>query len=238
MMERLLNRMPICQFVILCFLQEMALLIHISLLVSFYSQGIYVQRNIDEAIHYYYNNGSNRNDGYSKNNLGIIYKYYQYNRNPVEYFEEVCRQKDDYLSMYNLAHIYFYGEKVNVNIEKAIELLIKSSLKGLTASKSLLALALTKKITKITMQSIKKEIIKINNQNLYRVNKLALEIFEFIKGFSLENDEKYDFFYSVNQKIYYAYNIIKKPVMAEKFWFEREKKEKEEAEKKQKFAWN
>ena len=195
-----------------------------------YSQGIYVQRNIDEAIHYY-NNGSNRNDGYSKNNLGIIYKYYQYKRDPVEYFEEASRQKDDYLSMYNLAHIYFYGEKVNVNIEKAIELLIRSSLKGLTASKSLLALALTKKITKITMESIKEEIIKIDNQNLYRVNKLALEIFDFIQGFSLENDEKYDFFYSVNQKIYYVYDIHKKPVMAEKFWFEREQKEKEEAEK-------
>ncbi|KAK8834437.1 hypothetical protein M9Y10_018146 [Tritrichomonas musculus] len=95
-------------------------------------EGKNVKRDIEEATHYY-KEASSFNIHYSKNNLGIIYKHGFGDKikkrvgDAIVYFEEAIRQKNDYLSMYNLAHLYIYDETVNGDINKSIELLIKSS---------------------------------------------------------------------------------------------------------------
>ncbi|KAK8834470.1 cAMP-dependent protein kinase catalytic subunit [Tritrichomonas musculus] len=148
-----------------------------------YSQGIHIERNIQEAIHHY-NYGSNIRDQYSKNNLGIIFKYYDYKKNPIEYFIESISQKEDPVSMYNLAHMYLYGKKANIDLDKSIELLIKSSKRGFYQSTILLVLALIKKISiqKITKEKIKEEMKKYINTN--EINELLEEV---IKQTNIDN---------------------------------------------------
>ena len=193
-----------------------------------YSQGIHIERNFDEAIHYY-NNGSNRRDNYSKNNLGIIYKYHEYKKNPIEYFEESIIENEDAISMYNLGHMYFYGEKVKHDLDKSIHLLIKSSMKGFDHAKILLSIALVKNLTtsKITKERIKEEMNKyINTENIH---KLSDEIIVIIQLLKLGNNYR-DFYHSY-EKIDFTYDIHRKPMITSDFYSEREKKIKEKEEK-------
>ncbi|KAK8884689.1 hypothetical protein M9Y10_043808 [Tritrichomonas musculus] len=88
-------------------------------------------RNIEEAVHYY-KEASSLNNRYAKNNLGIIYRH-GYGSiegragNAAVYFEEAIRQKNDCLSMYNLAHICMYDETIKQDLDKSINLLVRSS---------------------------------------------------------------------------------------------------------------
>ena len=109
-----------------------------------------MKRDIKKAIHYY-KEASTFNNQYAKNNLGILYKNGY--KDIVEkslglsivYFEEAIPQKDDKVSMYNLAHLYFYEDSIKDSIDKSIELLIHSNEKGFLQSKELLCLTLLKK---------------------------------------------------------------------------------------------
>ncbi|KAK8887833.1 hypothetical protein M9Y10_038890 [Tritrichomonas musculus] len=111
-------------------------------------EGKNVKRDIDEAIHYY-KEASSFNIHYAKNNLGIIFKHGFPDKikkcigNAIVYFEEAIRQKKDFLSMYNLAHLYMYDETIKEGINKSIELLIKSS-DQFKLSKILLCILLVK----------------------------------------------------------------------------------------------
>lgn len=94
-------------------------------------EGKNVKRNIEEAVHHY-KEASSLNINYAKNNLGIIYKHGNDKiekriGNAIELFNEAIKQKNDYLAMYNLAHIYIYDEKIKQNLDEPIDLLIKSS---------------------------------------------------------------------------------------------------------------
>ena len=95
-------------------------------------EGKYTKKNIQESISLY-KKLSSLNNQYAKNNLGIIYKngygeeISKNVNNAIVYFEEAISQKNDYLSMYNLAHIYLFSETVKHDINKSIDLLIKSS---------------------------------------------------------------------------------------------------------------
>ncbi|KAK8871784.1 hypothetical protein M9Y10_007525 [Tritrichomonas musculus] len=95
-------------------------------------EGKNIKQDILEAIHYY-KEASSFNIHYAKNNLGIIYRHgfgeiiEKRLGSAIEYFEEAINQKNDYLSMYNLAHLYIYEESVKSDINKSIELLIKSA---------------------------------------------------------------------------------------------------------------
>lgn len=63
----------------------------------------------------------------------------------IIYFDEAINQKNDIISMYNLAHLYFYDDKNRYFenefiVEKSIKLLIKSSNKHFYPSELLLCI--------------------------------------------------------------------------------------------------
>ena len=130
--------------------------------------GKYVKKDILEAIHYY-KEASSFNNQYSKNNLGIIYKH-GYDKfkakigNAIEYFEEAIQQKNDYLSMYNLAHIYIYNSAINQDFNKSVDLLIKSMNKFIH-SFILLCLLLIKEFD-FNIEKIKQELQKRKDPDL------------------------------------------------------------------------
>ncbi|KAK8871371.1 hypothetical protein M9Y10_007094 [Tritrichomonas musculus] len=185
-----------------------------------YSQGIQIERNIEEAI-YHYKNGSNLRDSYSKNNLGIIYKDEKYKNNSKEYFGESIQQKNDRVSMYNLGHIYFYGEKVKQNIERAIELFINSSLHRFKPSTILLSLAIVKKINKklITKEIIDTEMHKYKFENI----NLLTEIYDIIQNLILENETLYNELYVKYKKIDFSYDIYCQPIETTDFYSSQER---------------
>ena len=59
--------------------------------------------------------------------------------------------------MYNLVHLYFYEDLNNDNIEKSIELLIKSICLGFDQSRILLSLILVKKNMEMMSMQLKKK---------------------------------------------------------------------------------
>ena len=97
-------------------------------------EGKYLEKNMIKAIKYY-KNASSFNNEYSKNNLGIIYKYgFGEEIKPNlglanEYFKEAINQKKDKIAMYNLAHMYLYNDHIKEEFDP-IELLIRSSNEG------------------------------------------------------------------------------------------------------------
>lgn len=133
--------------------------------------------------------------------------------------------------MYNLGHMYFYGEKVKTDLDKSIELLVQSSISGFHFSKVLLILALIKKITipKISKEEIEEEMQKY--KNIKGVLKLSTEIFESIQKYKLNNDINYEFVYFEYENKDFTYNIYKEPISTSNFFSEREKKIKEIEEK-------
>lgn len=146
-----------------------------------------MKRDIKKAIHYY-KEASTFNNQYAKNNLGILYKNGY--KDIVEkslglsivYFEEAIPQKDDEVSMYNLAHLYFYEDSNKDSIDKSIELLIHSNEKGFLQSKELLCLTLLKKYN-FHLDAIKAEIESLSQGN----KELSLEICKIIRKKSFIN---------------------------------------------------
>ena len=125
---------------------------------------MYANYDIEKAIHYF-KEVSCFNNQYAKNNLEIIYKTGQgVPPNPygsIVYFEEAIRQKNDKVAMFNLAHIYFYEEAGISNLDKAIELLVKSALKNTIYSLELLCLAVIKKYESLDIFTINEDFHKI-----------------------------------------------------------------------------
>ncbi|KAK8838429.1 hypothetical protein M9Y10_033055 [Tritrichomonas musculus] len=186
-------------------------------------EGKIIKKNIEEAIHYY-KEASSFNNQYAKNNLGIIYKH-GYNKNKGEsgraivYFQEAIRQKNDYLSMYNLAHIYVYDETFRGGVEKAIELLIRSlsmnklSLSVLYHSIVLLSLALLKQFDfnnniNTNINAIKKQI----SQRVEIPSDVTNKIYYIIHTFALYDKLFYEFCYELYRKKDFVYDILRQPV--------------------------
>ena len=96
-----------------------------------YHQGILIEQNIPKAIHFY-KIASSFNNGYAKNNLGVIFKngfgdLVPKNINEsIVYFNEAINQKQICLSMYNLSIVYI-KENYEKYKEQIIELLNNSS---------------------------------------------------------------------------------------------------------------
>ena len=161
-----------------------------------YYEGLHIDYDIEKAI-YYFKEVSCFNNQYAKNNLGIIYKTGQgVPPNPsgsIVYFEEAIRQKDDEVAMFNLAHIYFYEEAGISNLEKAIELLVKSALKNLIHSLHLLCLAVIKKYESPDIFKIKKDFSMIDNENS---SILSEEVIKKIESFNLMESIYYDLLYN------------------------------------------
>ena len=167
---------------------------------TIYSEGKYIPRDIDKAIHYY-KIASSLYDNFSKNNLGVIFlkvyatiKYIDY---AIELFQEAIRQKNDKISMFNLAKIYLYDQNKR-NIDKSIELLIKSSIQNFYPAKLLLASVLCKKNPSLLIEDISKEI----NKYVKDEKNLILEIQEII---ATKDNHTY---YLLYEKADYSYNCV------------------------------
>ena len=142
-----------------------------------------------------------------KNNLGVIYKKGGEIKpniaTSIEYFKEAIHQKSDKIAMFNLAHIYFYEEYGVSDLNKSIELLIKSSKQYFTISIYLLCLALIKKYTHIDISQIQRDFKSIDNI-------LALSINNHVKEINLENHSVYQEWFDEMKDynlVYYGSNI-------------------------------
>lgn len=142
-----------------------------------YHEGIYFERDIEKAIHYY-KNASSFNNKCAKNNLGIIYKNGFEDIVPkkiglaIEYFNEAIIKKKDQVAMFNLANIYLYDENIKTNVDMAIDLLVQSAIIGFKPSIDQLLVIL---IDKFGMKKdfIKNEISK--NEKLNEIKDLLLK---------------------------------------------------------------
>lgn len=174
-------------------------------------EGKIIKNDIDEAIHYYKEAISFKIQ-YAKNNIGIIYKngYDKIKRNiyaAQEYLGEAIREKNDYLSMYNLAHIFLYDEQYQ-NIDKSIELLCKSS-KQFFHSLILLGIALVKKYGNDS------EAIQFKIKELIgKSNDLSTKIFYIIKYLELFNYLFFECLYELYKKMDFLYDLFFQPVLS------------------------
>ena len=143
------------------------------------------QSQIDKAIHYF-KEASCFNNELAKNNLGVLFKLgkgvKQNIGQSIEYFNEAIRQENDPVAMFNLAHIYYFEEAGIIDIDKAFDLLIKSSQKQISYSNILLCLVAIKKFKSTDIKRIKKELEKIVQQ---QCSLLLEKIDYFIKSYRL-----------------------------------------------------
>ncbi|KAK8890607.1 hypothetical protein M9Y10_035387 [Tritrichomonas musculus] len=170
-----------------------------------------MKRDINKAIHYY-KEASSFNNQYAKNNLGIIFKKGykdEVAKNlglSIEYFKEAIRQKNDEVSMYNLAHLYFYEDPIKDSIDKSIELLIRSLENGFHSSKKLLCLVLIKKCN-FDLYTIKEEIERISHGN----KELSFEIYTAILNSELLDSKYFETNYEYYRDIDFLYKNNLKP---------------------------
>ncbi|KAK8880692.1 hypothetical protein M9Y10_003377 [Tritrichomonas musculus] len=175
-----------------------------------YQEGMYVKKDIQKAV-LYYKEASSFNNQYAKNNLGIIYKH-GYNEiearagNAIVYFEEAIRKKNDYLSMYNLAHIYMYDKTIKQDLNKSIELLIRS-MNDFRHSLILLCLALLKKYD-LSIERIKQELKQRTDINRSSMEILFKIIYKYMSYF--------DVYYESYRYKDYLYNVELEPVKSSK----------------------
>ncbi|KAK8839738.1 Receptor-interacting serine/threonine-protein kinase 1 [Tritrichomonas musculus] len=181
-----------------------------------YHEGKYVDQDIEKAVHYY-KEGSSFNDQYAKNNLGIIYKNgFHGEIQPkiglaIEYFEEAIRQKNDAVSMYNLSNIYIYDDRVNQNIDKSIELLIRSFNQGFQPSLYLLIIALIKKVNDFNYFNYFKIIEEIDKYKDTTEN-LKTKIRQTIFCYNLCDANTFEEKYNITRKIEFLYDITLHPI--------------------------
>lgn len=173
---------------------------------AIYFKGKIIKRDIKSAIHYY-KEASNNNNSHAKNNLAMIYKN-EVNPNfslIIEYLQEAVKL-DNVVSMYNLAHLYFFENICKNNYKKIIDLLIKPSC-FYNAPLILLTMVLVKKLEKdITLEKIKKELNSYNFINQEFITQLVTMIYNIIKIANLENKISYDMQYQILKPINYVYD--------------------------------
>ena len=189
-------------------------------------EGKYIKRNIEEAVHYL-KEASSFNNQFAKNNLGILYKHGFEEEVPqrisqsIEYFEEAIKQKGDYLSMYNLSHIYFYDQSIKQNFN-LLDLLIKSC-KIFKESFVLLSLVLIDKFCS-DIEQMETELEKRADAS----NDLTSKIINYILDHNLFDPKSFDQFYNFYRDRDYLYNILHEPILTS----ELNKKDREEKEPK------
>ncbi|KAK8834264.1 hypothetical protein M9Y10_027912 [Tritrichomonas musculus] len=172
-------------------------------LATFYYEGKHVPRDINKAIDYF-KQLSSLNSQFAKNNLGIIYKngegVKQNIMMSIEYFNEAIKQENDLVSMFNLAHIYFFEEGVDLDLDIAIYLLINSV--KISYSFDLLCLAMVKKYEKITLPDVKNELQVCSHGRF-----LAIQIYSHIAIRSLLNKASYKESYEYLKNVELVYDI-------------------------------
>ncbi|KAK8894353.1 hypothetical protein M9Y10_022788 [Tritrichomonas musculus] len=169
-------------------------------------EGIFVKKDIQQAIHYY-KEASSFNNQYSKNNLGIIYKHEGNVGKAIVYFEEAIRQENDYLSMYNLSHIYIYiidTTNKQEYLDKSIKLLIQLMNK-FEPSFTLLQIAFLLRFD-LNIEQIKQELVQRTDLTIYSINKLLDGIDQALLDF--------DILYETFQSKDYLYNFLMRPILS------------------------
>lgn len=128
--------------------------------------------------------------------------------NSIEYFKEAIQYGDDYLAMYNLAHIYIYNKSFEHEFDKSVELLIRSS-KKFHHSLILLCLVLIKKFG-INRDAIKGQIDKLS----YKTSNIYSQVFETIKKMQLDKKAIFESLYESYQTKDFLYNIQRKAYLS------------------------
>lgn len=174
-----------------------------------YHFGIGVHKDINKAI-LNYQESSSFNMAFAKNNLGIIHKngfgdeIPKNIANAIVYFREAINQKNDMVAMYNLAHCYLYDDPSDENINKAINLLIRSHNRGFYISSILLSFILIKR-SGFNIENI------INEINKYKI-KGKIFVLMLIKKFKLDNELEFNEYYQKFKSIDFSYDFMLKIV--------------------------
>ena len=135
----------------------------------------------------------------------------------IEYFEESIRQRNDCVSMYNLAHLYFYEEPIKDSINKSIDLLIRSLKSKAYPPKVLLCLCLIKKFG-CDLQNIKAELDKYRNESHDSSSIIYQMIIVLQLNYTFEYEKLYeyykpvDYLYDHNRKIIPAKSINERTI--------------------------
>ena len=82
------------------------------------------------------------------------------------YFEKAIKMKDDVVARFNLAHMYFYGEGVEIDLDRSMELIVQKTDKKIPCYLCLLYLIFMTKFKSIPkIAEIEKEIYNHNNNS-------------------------------------------------------------------------
>lgn len=134
----------------------------------------------------------------------------------IIYFDESIRQSKNVISMYNLAHIFLYEDQSSEKLEKAIDLLIKSSNQGFIPSIELLCVALYKKYRNDIEKGIHELKNRINEKNIIfsRITKIIYKLNSNIFDEKYEEYKHLDFTFDLDKsvilsKYYYDEKLIK-----------------------------
>ena len=169
-----------------------------------YFEGKYIQINIEKAIHYF-KKLSSYNNQYVKNNLGIIYYHgidIQKNKiYAVIYLKEAVDQKEDPISMYNLANIFLNDKEFKKDVDESISLLI------------------VKKVKVISLNVIKKELDR------YGINKkeFAKDLYDTIKTNLIEDFNNFELKFSFYNDNYYVYDFDLNSIMLSNYLYNEDK---------------
>lgn len=115
-------------------------------------------------------------------------------------------KKNDYLSMYNLAHTYIYEEGIIQNIDKPINLLIKSS-NHFVYSVILLSIFLIRNFG-FDEEAIIKEITKRTE----KTSNLISKILNIIKTIQLSGKSSFESLYELYRQKIFLYDIEAEPI--------------------------
>lgn len=181
---------------------------------SLYHKGYYVCQNILVAIQFY-NNGSNLYDPYSKNNLAIIYRYGFKDivgkniHSSIEYLREAIKRKEEFITEYNLAHIYLYEKISDDSIDEALKLLLNSELQ-FSYSSFLLCFALIIKY-KFKISDIEKELTNIGYKNKNKIIRM-------IRSHNLISENAFNLMFEKYRHIDFIFDHMKQPIITNEFY--------------------
>ena len=164
-------------------------------------EGKYIKQDISKATRFYIEVSFINH--FAKNNLALVYKNIKDSKkniyDSIELFKEIIHQYNDELAIYNLAHIYYYGESNKK--DKSIFYLIKSKNKQ-SPARMLLSLILANKLSSFTLDDISKELKCYGNES----SELVLDLFEKIKFYNFEDPSFFEFAYEEYKNTDYYYD--------------------------------
>lgn len=132
----------------------------------------------------------------------------------IEFLNNSIEQNNDGVSLYNLAHIYLFEKEIERNIDKSIDLLIKSSILNFAPSKILLSIVLTKKMESLSLEKINEILSRYHGCKL---DDLSNDVFEIVEENDLMNQSNYEKNLNSYQKIDFIYSFNKDPSVSPSF---------------------